>query len=88
MTTLPGSPAEKGVAITTTVVNTATKHGERPDDEYGPVTRPLWNPPGEYMVPSPPPLSHPPLPSPPVATPTPENGDGAGEEDVYEPIEN
>ena len=90
MTTLPDSPVGKGVATTTTAANTATKPRERPDDDYEPVTSciPLGSPPGGYVVPSPPPPSHSPLSPPPVATPTPENGDGAGEEDVYESIEN
>ena len=72
------------MAITTTAANTATKHRERPDDDYEPVTScsPLGSPPGGYVVPSPPPPSHPPLSPPPVATPT------QGEEDVYESIEN
>ena len=76
MTTLPGSPDGKGVAITTTA-NTAyelTKHGGRLEDEYELVSSP---PPGGYVVPSPPP-SHQPL------VPT-ENVGGAGDA-VYEPI--
>ena len=85
MTTVPGSPDGKSVTIATTATNTGAKHGERSDDEFGPVTSPLGSTPGGYLVPSPPPLSsHRPLPPPPVATPTPVNVGGAGEEDVYE----
>ena len=92
MTTLPGSPDVKDVAFTTTT-NRAyepIKHGGRLEDEYDLVSPPE-GPPGVYVnvVPSPPaPSSHQPLPAvpPPVATPTPENGGGAGDEAVYEPI--
>ena len=89
MTTLPGSPDVKSVAITTTA-NRAyepIKHGGRLEDEYEQVNSPPESPPGGYVnvVPSPPPPSHQPLPAvpPPAAIPPPENG---GEEAVYEPI--
>ena len=87
MTTLPGSPDVKGVAISTNRAYEPINHGGRPEDECELVDSPPESPPGRHVsvVPSPPPPSHQPLPAvpPPAAIPPPENG---GEEAVYEPI--
>ena len=85
MTTLPGSPDGKGVAITNRAYE-PIKHGGRLEDEYEMVTSPPENTRGGYVnvvLLQPPPSSHQPLPPPPVAS---ENVGGAGEEAVYEPI--
>ena len=87
-TTLPGLPERKGVAINTTITNTAyvpTKHVERLEEEYEPISRSLESPPGPYVVRSSPPPSDKPIPAvlPPASVPPPDN---VGEEAVYEHI--